>query len=165
MFTQMTKANKQSCNKFDSSMIFTIKNTTGGWSDKFLDIVFESTKTSDISNVIVKTVSLNNSWRKKQIFEKVTFLFKEGYVFSISSGVNVLKELTWKAAEENHVCKFWKSSIAFRNSDRVEGTLNVAHRKAFLLMYFLFHRWLPGTRYIGQILFCGEKMNYKLFHI
>ena len=61
VFTQMTKANTQSCNKFDSSMIFTIKNTTGGWSDKFQDIVFESTKASDISNVIVKTVSLNNS--------------------------------------------------------------------------------------------------------
>ena len=34
----MTKANTQFCNKFDSSMIFTFKNTVGGWPDKFQDI-------------------------------------------------------------------------------------------------------------------------------
>ena len=35
---QMTKVNAQSCNKFDSSMIFTIKNTFGGRPDKFQNI-------------------------------------------------------------------------------------------------------------------------------
>ena len=35
VFTQMTKTNMQSCNKFDFSMIFTIKNVIGGWPDKF----------------------------------------------------------------------------------------------------------------------------------
>ena len=29
VFAQMTKANKQSCNEFDSSISFTIKNTIG----------------------------------------------------------------------------------------------------------------------------------------
>ena len=31
-------------------MIFTVKNIIGSWPDKFQDIVFESTKASDISN-------------------------------------------------------------------------------------------------------------------
>ena len=61
VFTQVTKINKQTCNKFDFSMIFTIKNTIGGWPDKFQDIIFKSTKASDISNVMVKIVALDNS--------------------------------------------------------------------------------------------------------
>ena len=48
VFTQMTKANTQSCNKFNSSMIFTFKNIIWGWSDKIQDIVFKSTKASNI---------------------------------------------------------------------------------------------------------------------
>ena len=60
-FTQLAKANMQSCNKFDSSKIFTIKSTIGDWPDKFQDIAFESNINSDISNVIVKTVPLDNS--------------------------------------------------------------------------------------------------------
>ena len=87
-FTQMTKAYMQSFNRFDSSKIFTIKSTIGGWPDKFQDIVFESSKDSDISNVIVKAVPLDGSWEKKRIFEKVRFCLEEGYVFSISSGVS-----------------------------------------------------------------------------
>ena len=47
----MNKDNTQSCNKFDSSIIFTIKKIIRGWPDKFQDIVFISTKASDISNV------------------------------------------------------------------------------------------------------------------
>ena len=43
VFTQLTKANTQSCNKFDSSMIFTIKNVIEGWPDKFQYIDFNST--------------------------------------------------------------------------------------------------------------------------
>ena len=62
--------------------------TIGGWPDKFQDIVFESSKDSDISNVIVKAVPLDGSWEKKRIFEKVRFCFEEGYVVSISSGVS-----------------------------------------------------------------------------
>ena len=61
MFAQMTPANMQSCNQFDSSMIFTIKNIIGGWPDKFQDIVFKSTKASDFSIVRVKTVPFDNS--------------------------------------------------------------------------------------------------------
>ena len=57
----MTKANTQSRNKFVSSITFTIKNIIGDWPDKFKNIVFKSTKTSDISNVMVKIVPLNNS--------------------------------------------------------------------------------------------------------
>ena len=48
VFTQMTKANTQSCNKFNSSMIFTFKNIIWGWPDKIQDIVFKSTKASNI---------------------------------------------------------------------------------------------------------------------
>ena len=51
----------QSCNEFDSSMIFTSKNTIGGWPDEFQDIVFKNTKASDFSNVVVKTVLLGTS--------------------------------------------------------------------------------------------------------
>ena len=43
VFTQMI--NTQSYNKFDSSIIFTIKNINGGWPDKFQDIAFKSAKT------------------------------------------------------------------------------------------------------------------------
>ena len=42
-------------------MIFIIKNTIRGWPDKFQDIVFENTKAPEISNFMVKTVTLNNS--------------------------------------------------------------------------------------------------------
>ena len=42
-------------------MMFTIKNITGGWPDNVLDVVFKSTKASDISNVMVKIVPLDNS--------------------------------------------------------------------------------------------------------
>ena len=65
LFTQMTKANTQSCNKFDSSMIFTIKIIIGGWPDKSQDIVCKGTKASGISNVMVKIVPLDSSWEKK----------------------------------------------------------------------------------------------------
>ena len=57
----MTKTNMQSYNKFDSSMIFTIKNIIGGWPNKFQDIVFKSTEAFDILSVTVKTVPLGNS--------------------------------------------------------------------------------------------------------
>ena len=59
--TQMTKANTQLCNKFDSSATFTIKNIIRGWPGKFWDIAFKSTKGSNISNVMVKIVPLDRS--------------------------------------------------------------------------------------------------------
>ena len=61
VFRQMTKTNTQSCNKFDSLIIFTFKNIIWGWPDKTQDIVFESIKASDISNVKAKIVPLDNS--------------------------------------------------------------------------------------------------------
>ena len=62
VFAQMTKANRQSCNEFDSSMIFTIKNTIGDWPDKFQNIVSKSTKAFDSLNfMMVKTVLIDNS--------------------------------------------------------------------------------------------------------
>ena len=82
LFRQMTKANTQSCNKFDSSMISTIKIIIGGWPDKSQDIVFKGTKASGISNVMVKIVPLDSSWEKKQIFKKLCFVLKRG-MFSI----------------------------------------------------------------------------------
>ena len=51
---------QMSCNKFDSSMISTIKNI-GGWPERLQDNAFKSTKTSDISNAMVKIVPLDNS--------------------------------------------------------------------------------------------------------
>ena len=50
VFVQMTMADTQSCNEFESSMIFTIKVTTGGWFDKVQDIVFKNTKASYFVN-------------------------------------------------------------------------------------------------------------------
>ena len=57
----MIKAKTQFCNEFDSSMILIIKNTVRGWPDKFQDIVFKNTKAPEISDFMVKTVTLNNS--------------------------------------------------------------------------------------------------------
>ena len=59
VLTQMTKANSQSCNEFDSSMILPIKNTMGVWPDKIQDTVFKNTKASEFCNVVVKIVPLN----------------------------------------------------------------------------------------------------------
>ena len=90
VFTQMTntqKTNTHSYKKFDSSMIFII---IGGCPDKFQDIVFKSTKATNILNIMVNIVSPNNSWGKKRIFEKVMFCFEKGYVFSFPSGVRGL---------------------------------------------------------------------------
>ena len=42
-------------------MIFTFKNIIWGWPHKIQDIAFKSTKASDISNVKVKIVPLDNS--------------------------------------------------------------------------------------------------------
>ena len=61
VFTQMTQANTQSCNEFDFFGVFTIKNTNGGQTDEFQDIVFKNTKASNFSNVMVKTVPADNS--------------------------------------------------------------------------------------------------------
>ena len=61
VFMQMTKANTQSCNKFNSSMIFTFKNIIWGWPDKIQYTIFKSIKASEISNVKVKIVPLDNS--------------------------------------------------------------------------------------------------------
>ena len=61
LFTQRTQTYKQSRNEFDSSMFLTIKNTMGGWRDKFWDIDFKSFKTYDFWNVMVKTVPLVSS--------------------------------------------------------------------------------------------------------
>ena len=59
--TQMTKANTESCNKLNSSLIFRFKNIIWGWRLKIQDIVFKSTKASNISNVKVKIVPFDNS--------------------------------------------------------------------------------------------------------
>ena len=126
---------------------------------RLLGIVFENTKASDYSNVIIKTVPLNNSWGEKRVFEKNRFCFENGYVFSISCGVK------GKDSEEIHFYKICKSSITFSPSDQVEGTLCLVYCKTFLLKYLLLLLWLLGIRYIGQILFSVERMNYKLFHI
>ena len=69
-------------------MILIIKSIIGGWPEKFQDIVFKSTKSSDITSFMVKIVPLDNSWEKKII--KVMFCFEKEYVFSISSGVRGL---------------------------------------------------------------------------
>ena len=78
----------ESCNEFDSFMIFKIKNAIGAWPDEF-HIVYKNTKASAFSNVMVKTVSLDNNWGKKLFFEKKkkNVSFWQGYIFSISSGV------------------------------------------------------------------------------
>ena len=61
LFTQMTQANTQSCNEFDFSGIFTIKNTIEGQTNPFQDIAFKNTKASNFSNVMVETVPADNS--------------------------------------------------------------------------------------------------------
>ena len=60
-------------NEFDSYMIFTIKNTIVVWSDEFQDIVFRKTKVSNFSNIMVKTVPLDNGLEKKRTFGKIMF--------------------------------------------------------------------------------------------
>ena len=165
VFTEMAKANTQSCNKFDSSMTFKIESIIGGRPYKFQNVVFKSTKPSDISNVMVKIVPLDNSWGKN-IFWKSYVLFWKGVCFQYfkwckGKGI-VLREVIWRDTEETRVCKICKSSTTFWTSDGVEGALDLTHRKAFLLKYLLLHLWLLSMRYIGQILFSSERMNYNL---
>ena len=64
VFTQMI--NTHSYNKFDSSIIFTIKNINGGWPDKFQDIVFKSAKTFDISNAMIKNIACQKAKEKEK---------------------------------------------------------------------------------------------------
>ena len=72
---------------------------------------------------------------------------------------------------EIHVCKICKSCTTFRTINGVEGTIDLAHCKAFLFEVLLIACVivlliaLLGMRYIGQILFSGGRMNYELFHI
>ena len=80
VFAQMTKANTRSCNKFNSSMISTFKNIIWGWPDKTEDIVFKSTKASNISNFKVKIV--RQQLREKKNFWKSCFVLKRG-MFSL----------------------------------------------------------------------------------
>ena len=80
VFTQMAKANTQSCNKFDFSMIFTIKNIIRGWPDKFQDVVFKCTKASNISNV-GQDSSTGQKVREKTNFWKSYVLFWKGICF------------------------------------------------------------------------------------
>ena len=79
----------------------------------------------------------------------------------------VLKELIWKDTEEIHVCKICKLAQLCKTSDGVEGTLDLAHHKAFLLNYLLLHLWLLGMRYIGQILFLvkGWIINFYIYNV
>ena len=77
-----------------------------------------------------------------------------------------LKELIWKETEELRVCKICESSATFWISDRVEGTLDLAHCKTSFEVPLIAHVIAYiGIGYIGHILFSGERMNYKLFHI
>ena len=50
-------------------------------------LFLKTLKASDFSNIMIKTVPLDNRQGKKQIFEKVMFCFEKRYIFSISSGV------------------------------------------------------------------------------
>ena len=82
----MTKANKQSCNRFDSSIIFTIKNMRVGLID--LRILFlKAIKILTFRMLWPRLFHSITAERKKRIIEKVMFSFEKGCVFSISSGV------------------------------------------------------------------------------
>ena len=48
--------NEQSCYKFDCFIIFTIKNTTRGWSDELQDTVSNNIEIPGSSNFMVKNV-------------------------------------------------------------------------------------------------------------
>ena len=69
-----------------------------GLPNELQDIIFKNTKASDISSFMIKTVPLDGSWRKPEIFEKKTFFFEKVHTFSMSSGVTGMpgKELIWK---------------------------------------------------------------------
>ena len=90
VFTQMTKANTQSCNKFNSFMIFTFENIIWGWPDKIQVLFFKALKLPTFRMLRSRLFHSITAEGKKRIYEKVMFYFEKGYVFSISSGVRGL---------------------------------------------------------------------------
>ena len=82
----MTQANTQSSNKFDSSMVFTIKNTIGVGKINFR-ILFLKALELPTFRMLWSRLFHSITAVGKRIFEKVMFCFEEGYLLSISSGV------------------------------------------------------------------------------
>ena len=70
VFTQMI--NTHSYNKFESSIIFTIKNINGGWPDKFQDIAFKSAKTPTFRMLWSRLSPVKRQKKKKK--DKVILL-------------------------------------------------------------------------------------------
>ena len=103
-------------------MISTIKNI-GGWPERLQDNAFKSTKTSDISNAMVKIVPLDNSWvREKKNFWKSYVLSWKRVCFQYfywCKGI-VLKEIIWKDTEIN-VCKVVKVAQIFEPATKLKG--------------------------------------------
>ena len=50
------------CDKFNSLMIMTVKNTNSRWFAKFQDTVYESIETARVSCTLIKITPFNNSW-------------------------------------------------------------------------------------------------------
>ena len=107
--------------------------------------------------VFILFFKTRNKWCGKKLnFWKNNVLFWKRMFF------NILKELIWKDTKEIHFCKISKSSITSCTSGCVEGTPDLVHCKAFLLMYFLLFLRFLGICPNRQILFYGENINYNL---
>ena len=76
VFTQMTKANTQSCDNFDFPMIFTIKNTTGGWSDKFRILFLKVLKLPTFPMLWSRLFHLMTAEGKNEFLKKLSFVLK-----------------------------------------------------------------------------------------
>ena len=64
--------------------IMHIKHTIETWSYKFKDLFFKSTNQSQILNIIIKLIPLNNSGWKKRVSEVVMLNIKQREAVMIS---------------------------------------------------------------------------------
>ena len=87
-FKQMASSNTQSCNESDFYKIFIFENIITGWPAGFQNIAFFNKIPSNLLNVMVKSVSINNKLGRKQIFEKKNFSFsKKNFFFRNSRDI------------------------------------------------------------------------------
>ena len=76
----MTKANKQSCNRFDSSMIFTIKNVGVGLMN-FRILFLKAIKLPTFQMLwprLFHSITAEEKKEKKEFLKKLCFVLKRG---------------------------------------------------------------------------------------
>ena len=74
------------CDKFNSLMIMTVKNTSSRWFAKFQDTVYESIETARVSCTLIKITPFNNSWQEELL--KSYLVLKKSSMLFISADIS-----------------------------------------------------------------------------